>query len=478
MKLSRLTGTSFDPDPDIAGLTSDSREVEPNFLFAAIKGGGYDGADFIDDAIDAGAVAILADMGVTSGLPVINDPEPRRRLSEISSTFFGAQPKTIAGITGTNGKTSTAFFCEQLWRRLGSNAASIGTLGVHLEEKLFSLQHTTPDPVMLHHALAELVTRDVTHVAMEVSSHGLAQYRADSVDFSIAGFTNITQDHLDFHNSFDDYFDAKKKLFTELLPADGIAVVNTDGAFADSLVSMLQASGIETITTGSCGDIKLASCLPHAGGLSLNIVPFGGAPIEVQLPLIGAFQAENALLAAGILVASGENPSIVIGELGSLDSVPGRMMYAGSIGGGSVYIDYAHTPDAINSAIEAIRLHATGRIIVVFGAGGDRDKSKRSLMGKAAQKADVIIVTDDNPRSEDPEAIRKEIMVGCPDASEIGDRSEAIAHGVSMMQSGDVLLVAGKGHEMSQIVGHETRYFSDAECVQDAISSLGSLSNV
>jgi len=473
MKLSALVGRNFDPDPEIIGVTSDSRAVKPGFLFAAIPGLILDGANFIPQAEKYGAAAILAAQNVRSKLPTYNSAEPRRTLAEIASRFFVIQPDFIAGITGTNGKTSTAIFAAQIWALLGRVSGSLGTLGASGGGVEIPLVHTTPEPVTLHHSLAKMSEAKVTHLAMEVSSHGLAQHRADGVRFSAAAFTNLSQDHLDYHISFADYLAAKKRLFTELLQEDGLAVINIDGAGADEILEGLTSLGRRVMTTGKGGNIDVRNVTPQPDGLAIEVVVDGGE-YSMVLPLIGAFQAENVLLAAGLVIGSGVQPKNVMAVLPKLSGVPGRMMLTAKVDDRAVYVDYAHTPEAVETALKAIRPHANGRVIVIVGAGGDRDKSKRRLMGTACLSADFVIVTDDNPRSEDPASIRAEILKGCPGAEEVGDRSEAIARGVAMLQNGDVLLVAGKGHETGQIVGDTTLPFDDAEMVRASMAALGS----
>ncbi|MEL7489294.1 MAG: UDP-N-acetylmuramoyl-L-alanyl-D-glutamate--2,6-diaminopimelate ligase [Pseudomonadota bacterium] len=472
MKLSRLTGQSHDPDPEISGLAVDSRAVRDGFLFAALPGAQVDGADFVDQAIKNGAAAVLAPPSVRASVPTVHDDQPRRRLAHMAAHFYAGQPRMIAGVTGTNGKTSTARFAAQLWRRLGENAGSLGTLGAEAPGYAKTLRHTTPEPIELHQTLSAMEEAGVTHLAMEVSSHALAQHRADGVRFSVAAFTNLTQDHLDFHDTYDDYFSAKKRLFTDLLAADGVAVINADGEGASDVAACAEARGVRTITSGAAGvDLRLTTCAPTPDGLRLRIHS-GGANFEADLPLIGAFQAENALLAAAIVMASGEPADRVLPALGNLEGAPGRMERVAEARGGAIYVDYAHTPDAVATAIKAIKPHTDGRLIVIIGAGGDRDKEKRPLMGQAATTADTVIVTDDNPRHENPAAIRAAVLRGAPGAVEIGDRAEAIAHGVAMVAAGDVLLIAGKGHETGQIIGDKTLAFNDGDVAREAAGRL------
>ncbi|MCB2112655.1 MAG: UDP-N-acetylmuramoyl-L-alanyl-D-glutamate--2,6-diaminopimelate ligase [Parvularculaceae bacterium] len=474
MKLSALAATPCEPDPEIKGITADSRAVGEGFLFAAIAGTLSDGATYIPQAEEAGAAAILARPGVKTRLPLIADIEPRRRLSEMASRFFPRQPRLIAGVTGTNGKTSSAVFTRALWEMLGENAGFIGTLGAKSTNFEKQLIHTTPDPVTLHETLDAMAASGAEFLCMEASSHALAQHRADAVRFSIAAFTNITQDHLDYHSGFDEYFRAKLKLFLEIVPDDATAVVNMDGAGADEVARASKTRGLRLVSTGRRGEtIRITSVGARPFGLDVQ-VECEGKTCSLTLPLIGAFQAENALLAAGIVVAGGEPAARVLPLLEKLPGVPGRMQHAADVGGAGVYVDYAHTPDAIATALAAIRPHAEGRVIAIIGAGGDRDRGKRALMGAAAQAgADHVIVTDDNPRTEDPRAIRRDILSGCPGAQEIGDRGEAVAAAVAMLKKGDVLLIAGKGHETGQIVGKDILPFDDVDVARRAAREVG-----
>ncbi len=474
MKLSALAAAPCDPDPEIKGLTPDSRAVRAGFLFAALPGSAIDGAEFIPQAEKNGAAAILALPGVKTSLPLIADDEPRRRLALMAARFYPHQPSFVAGVTGTNGKTSTAVFAAALWSMLGRQSGSLGTLGARSAAYERKLTHTTPEPVTLHETLDAMAHAGVTHLAMEVSSHALAQFRADGVRFSAAAFTNITQDHLDYHADFEDYFSAKKRLFLDLVPASGAVVVNMDGEGAGDVESAAKARGVRVITTGARGtSLRLASLAPRPGGLDIE-VEADGARFKIRLPLVGAFQAENALVAAGLVIASGARAADILPLLERLPGVPGRMQHAADVDGAGVYVDYAHTPDAIETALAAARPHASGRVIAIIGAGGDRDRKKRPLMGAAAaENADVVIVTDDNPRTEDPAAIRREVLKGCPGAFEIGDRAEAIAKGIAMLKSGDVLLIAGKGHESGQIVGKETLPFDDVDVARRAAQEIG-----
>lgn len=481
MKLSALTGTPHDIDPDITGLTADSRAVKPGFLFAALRGVASDGADFIPQAIKAGAVAILEQGDKTvaelpSGVTRIIDSEPRRKMAQFCARFYPERPNFIAGITGTNGKTSTAQIASQIWALLGVNGGSIGTLGaevlgrtgqaLHLE-----IGHTTPDPVTLHNALQQTKRAGCAHMAMEVSSHGLAQFRCDGIKFNACAFTNITQDHLDYHKDFSDYFSAKKRLFSDLLDQDATAIINSDGAGSDALCTELIGNNIKTITTGFKGkNIKLLEVTPTANGLRV-VVRIDGYDHVTIVPLVGAFQAENVMLACAIIMQSGFSASQIVRVLPDVRGVPGRMMLAGETNGGAIYVDYAHTSDAISMALKAVRPHVAGRLIAIIGAGGDRDRSKRSFMGRAAmENADIVILADDNPRSENPDLIRKQIMEGVPSAINIGDRAKAIEAGIEMLGQGDVLMVLGKGHETGQTIGDQTYPFEDAKIVAELVS--------
>ncbi len=474
MKLSALADQLFDPDPDISGITPDSRAVRKGYLFAALPGAKVDGSVFIPQAEERGAAAVLARPGVTTRLPLVADAEPRRRLSQIAARFHPRQPGFVAGVTGTNGKTSTAVFAASLWSMLGDKAGSIGTLGAHAPGFDRPLAHTTPEPVTLHETLDAMAGAGVTHLAMEVSSHALSQYRADGVRFSAAAFTNLTQDHLDFHETLEAYFEAKLRLFLDLLPATDAAVVNMDGERSAEVAAAAHRRGARVLTTGRRGDtLCIRSFAPKPSGLDLE-VEARGQVFRLGLPLIGAFQAENALLAAGIVLASGRAAGEVLPLLDRLPGVPGRMQFAAQARGAGIFVDYAHTPDAVETALRAIRPHAQGRVIAIIGAGGDRDRAKRPLMGKAAaDNADHVIVTDDNPRSEDPAAIRLEILKGCPDAQDIGGRAEAIAAGVGLLQPGDVLLIAGKGHETGQTIGGLTHPFDDLAEARRAAAMIG-----
>jgi UDP-N-acetylmuramoyl-L-alanyl-D-glutamate--2,6-diaminopimelate ligase len=458
----------------IAGLAADSREVKPGYLFAALPGVKTDGARFIDDALKRGAAAVLVARGAApanSSAPVIEDSDPRRRLALIAARFFGAQPKTAVAVTGTNGKTSVASFVRQLWAAQGFAAASLGTVGVVSPSGTKILKHTTPDPIELHRLLAALAGEGVTHLALEASSHGLQQRRVHGIKFAAAAFTNISRDHLDYHASFEDYLEQKLRLFTELLPPGAAAVIDVDSEAGQRVAAVAVAVGLRLISVGRDGEtLRLVSAELDGFGQSL-IIEHDGERTNVRLPLVGAFQASNALVAAGLAMATGARAATVLPLLASLQGARGRLDLAGTANGGApIFIDYAHTPDALAKALDALRPYVANRLVVVFGCGGDRDKGKRPEMGKVAvDKADLAIVTDDNPRSENPASIRGEILRGAPGAVEIGDRAAAIAEAVAGLRHGDVLLVAGKGHETGQTVGATVIPFSDHDAVQAAL---------
>ncbi|MEL6360103.1 MAG: UDP-N-acetylmuramoyl-L-alanyl-D-glutamate--2,6-diaminopimelate ligase [Pseudomonadota bacterium] len=476
MKLKDLIDDPHAADIDIAGLATDSRVVTPGCLFAAISGTIVDGAAFVAQAVEKGAVAILSEAPLDCAVPVIRSTNVRRDLARASARFFKGRPQFIAGVTGTNGKTSTATMARQIWDNISAaidtqkqiKAASMGTLGIQGADFHEPLQHTTPDPIRLHQGLQDLDRRGVTHLAMEVSSHGLAQHRADGIDFDAAAFTNITQDHLDYHPTFADYFEAKARLFRELLKPGGHVVINANGEGAQSLVTRLEvliSSGqLAPILTGKEGsDVELLHVQATPVGLTLDMI-IAGARSQFDVPLIGAFQAENLCVAIGIALASRLSTPEILSSLPDITAAPGRMQLVGSRNGGAVFVDYAHTPDAVASALSSLRPHVEGRLTAIIGAGGDRDAGKRPLMGEAAAtRADAVIITDDNPRTEDPAAIRLAVAAGAPGAEIIGDRGDAIEAGIAHLQPGDALLIAGKGHETGQIVGDEIIPFSDVE---------------
>jgi UDP-N-acetylmuramoyl-L-alanyl-D-glutamate--2,6-diaminopimelate ligase len=470
-------------DPALSGLTADSRAVRAGMLFAALPGTATHGARFIASALDQGAAAILTDAaGAKLAADVLADSEtalvvaedPRAALACAAALWFGPQPDTMVAVTGTNGKTSVATFTRQIWAALGHAAINIGTTGIEGAWAAPS-SHTTPDAVTLQKLLAAAASDGVTHAAMEASSHGLDQRRLDGVRLTAAGFTNLTQDHLDYHGTMAAYFDAKAQLFTRLLPDDGVAVINLDGAHGSDMAELALGRGLRVLTVGKGqgADLQIAATRPDATGQEVRYL-WQGRAFQTRLALIGAFQAENVAVAAGLAIAAGDAPEAVLATLPRLNGVRGRMQLAATRkNGAAVYVDYAHTPDAIETALRALRPHVMGRIIIVFGAGGDRDRTKRPLMGEAARKhADVLYVTDDNPRTEDPASIRAAILAACPEANEVPDRAEAILRGVDALQPGDALLIAGTGHESGQIIGTDIYPFDDVEQASVAVAAL------
>ncbi len=469
-------------DPALSGLTADSRAVRAGMLFAALPGSATHGAQFIASALEQGATAILTDAtGAKLAADVLADTEtalvvaedPRATLACAAALWFGPQPETMVAVTGTNGKTSVATFTRQIWAALGEAAINIGTTGIEGAWAAPS-SHTTPDAVTLQKLLAAAAADGITHAAMEASSHGLDQRRLDGVRLSAAGFTNLTQDHLDYHGTMAAYFDAKARLFTHILPDDATAVINLNGAKGAEMAALATARGLRTLTIGHGeADLHIAGQRFDARGQDLRLI-WQGQPQQLRLGLIGGFQAENVAVAAGLAIASGSDPAAVFGVLPQLTGVRGRMQLAATRkNGAAVFVDYAHTPDAIETALRALRPHVMGRIIIVFGAGGDRDRTKRPLMGAAAMAhADVLYVTDDNPRTENPGLIRAAILQACPDANEVADRAEAILRAVDALQPGDALLIAGKGHESGQIIGTDIYPFDDVEQASVAVAAL------
>ena len=474
-------------DVRISGLAVDSRDVKSGYLFCALPGSRVHGAEFIQYAIrmQAGAVLtdregaeVAADVLADSGIPLVIAEDAREALAFSAALWFEAQPEIITAVTGTNGKTSVASFTRQLWAEMGAEAVNLGTTGI--EGALTApLQHTTPEPITLHRALARVADAGITHAAMEASSHGLAQKRLDAVRLSAAAFTNLSQDHLDYHDTFEEYFQAKAGLFARVLPEDATAVVNIDDPWGQRMADIAEDRGQDLLTVGRREDavLRILGQRFDATGQECRF-EWAGKPRQARLGLIGGFQAENALVAAGLCIATGADADEVFDGLHALETVRGRMQFAARRdNGATVFVDYAHTPEALVTALKAIRPHVLGRLIVVFGAGGDRDTSKRPLMGRAAADyADVAIVTDDNPRSEDPALIRAEVLagarLGAADVSEFGDRAEAILRGVDALGAGDTLLIAGKGHETGQIVGDAVLPFDDVEQASIAVAAL------
>lgn len=470
-------------DTRISGLSVDSRETREGHLFAALPGSRTHGATFISYALRMGAAAILTDRdgaAMASGALAGSDAalvlaeDPRQTLAFAAALWEARQPEVCVAVTGTNGKTSVASFTRQIWTALGLDAINVGTTGVEGAWEA-PLAHTTPEPITLHRALARAAEAGVTHAAMEASSHGLDQRRLDGVSLTAAAFTNFTQDHLDYHESFDEYFAAKAGLFSRVLPDDGTAVINLDDPRGDEIRAIAESRGQDVLTVGrrpGCA-LRIAAQRFDATGQELRF-DWNGVAQQVRLGLIGGFQAENVLIAAGLVIASGVEPRDVFAVLDRLVTVRGRMQHVATReNGATIFVDYAHTPAAIETALRAMRPHVLGRLIVVYGAGGDRDRGKRPLMGEAARDhADMRIVTDDNPRSEDPALIRSQILRVDPDATEVGDRAEAILRGVDALEPGDALLIAGKGHETGQTVGETIFPFDDAEQASVAVAAL------
>jgi UDP-N-acetylmuramoyl-L-alanyl-D-glutamate--2,6-diaminopimelate ligase len=475
-----LRSATSDDGPEILGLAADSRAVKPGFLFAALPGQREDGRRFVADAVARGAAAILvedgspfADLAIrVPPVQVIVDPNPRRRLALMAALFYQPQPKTIVAVTGTNGKTSVADFTRQIWRHHGERAASLGTIGIVGPDFIQPGVLTTPDPVTLHRALHDLASIGIDHVALEASSHGLDQFRLDGLVLTAAAFTNLTRDHLDYHADMAAYFAAKTRLFTALLPQDGTAILNIDTAEGEQLAALCRQRGQSILAFGraEAADLRLVAARPNGMGQTITIAALGGTR-TLLLPLMGAFQSANALAAIGLAVASGVPVESALDALVGLTGVPGRMeRVATHPSGAPVIVDYAHTPDALETALTALRPHCRGRLVVVFGCGGDRDPGKRPQMGAIADRlADIVIVTDDNPRSEDATAIRRAILAQCPKGREIGDRAAAIRAALALLGRDDLLLIAGKGHERGQIVGTTVLPFNDAEIVRTAL---------
>ncbi len=464
----------------LTGLSVDSRMVRPGHLFAALPGSNAHGARFAQQAVAAGAAVILTDVegaALVESAPVLVSDDPRAALAHAAARWYGAQPETMVAVTGTNGKTSVATFTRQIWQAMGLPAVNFGTTGVegHIAAPL---SHTTPEPITLHHLLCALHEQGVTHGAMEASSHGLAQRRLDGVRLAAAGFTHLSRDHLDYHATFQDYEAAKALLFGRVLPEGATAVINTDTEAGQRMAAVATARGQRVIALGQGEEarIRLIGVEFRASGQRLTY-RYGQVEAQVELPLIGAFQAENALLAAGLAIGAGGAPARVFSALSQLEPVAGRMQrVAHRQTGGTVYVDYSHTPDSVATALKALRPHVEGRLIVAVGAGGDRDPGKRPMMGRAAvENADIAIITDDNPRSEDPATIRAAVLEGAPGAREIGDREQAIRAGCTLLRDGDVFLIAGKGHETGQIVGDVTLPFDDAEVAARIVAELDGL---
>ncbi len=461
----------------VAGLTADSRKVQPGFVFVAVPGTKVDGLAFAAQAAAAGAVAVIGEgdrpADLARGVAYARSDDARRVLAQAAARLHPRQPETIVAVTGTAGKSSVADFCRQIFAGLGYRAASVGTIGVVTPTGARYGSLTTPDPVTLHETLQALADEGITHLSMEASSHGLDQRRLDGVRLTAAGYTNLGRDHLDYHPTMRDYLRAKQRLFDSLLPDGAPAVINADCDYAGEFIAAVEVRALPLMTVGLAGDDLHLDRVTREGFDQLLRIVADGDVHEVRLPLVGAFQAANALVAAGLCIATGEDSARVIAQLPKLTGVSGRLERVAAFRGGLCIVDYAHKPDALAHVLEAVRPFVGGRLICVFGCGGDRDPGKRPIMGGiAAAKADIVIVTDDNPRSEDPAAIRAAILTAAPDAIEIGDRLDAIRTAVGMMRAGDVLVVAGKGHETGQIVGDKVLPFSDHDAIRSAIEDL------
>ena len=471
MKLSDLA--SGLGDVEITSLTADSRQVKPGSLFAALPGEIADGRDYIENALERGAAAVLSLPGLADmPAPYIKSDNPRQTFAQMAAQFYEGQPRIIAAMTGTNGKSSTIEFLRQIWEYAGKKAACFGTLGVTTAAGVTPLKHTTPDAIALHQTLQGLAKSGISHAGMEASSHGLKQYRLDGARLAAGGFTNLTQDHFDYHPDMQDYFDAKARLFTELLPRGAPAVINVDGKWGRKMADVAKDAGLDVMSVGWAGEhIRISEITPRSASQLLELV-WDGKRIKLDLPLAGEFQVLNAVSALGLAVSTGVPKDTALEALKHLRGVAGRMEKAGETKDGApVFIDFAHTPDGLEKLLRGVRPHTMGRVIAVFGCGGDRDPDKRPKMGAIAAKlADVVIVTDDNPRGEDAALVRKAVMAGCPDAEEIGDRKAAIKRGIALLEKGDCLVIAGKGHESGQIVGGKVLPFSDVAVAREILT--------
>ena len=460
---------------EVTGVSADSRTLKAGELFVAVAGAKDDGSRFVGAALAAGVAAVMAERVPPVPLPAdvafVRVHDARHALAVAAARLFPGQPQALAAVTGTSGKTSVTVFARQIWAALGRRAASIGTTGLVAPGREVYGSLTTPDPVALHRALDALAGEGVTHLAIEASSHGLDQRRLEAVRIAAGAFTNISRDHLDYHPSMAAYLAAKLRLFAELIEPHGVAVINVDHAHAQEVVACARQRRLRLLTVGRGGaGIRLLESAIAGFAQTFHAV-HAGNHYRVRLPLVGDFQIENALVAAGLAIATGEAPDAVFAALARLKGAKGRLELVGERNGASIFIDYAHKPDALAKALEALRPYVSGRLLVVFGAGGDRDSGKRPIMGQiAAARADRVFVTDDNPRGELPSAIRAAILRAAPGAVEIGDRGEAIRTAIAELRGGDVLLIAGKGHETGQIVGQQVLAFSDHEAVAAALA--------
>jgi UDP-N-acetylmuramoyl-L-alanyl-D-glutamate--2,6-diaminopimelate ligase len=464
---------------EVLGLATDSRAVKPGDLFFAIAGAKTDGAKFIEAAIAAGAVAIAGSHAPNGGcrVPFVTTSNPRRALALAAAKFFPRQPATVAAVTGTSGKTSVAAFTRQIWQRLGFEAASIGTIGLVAPKRTVYGSLTTPDPIALHRQLDEIAREGVTHLAFEASSHGLDQYRLDGVRVNAGAFTNLSRDHMDYHPDVAHYLSAKLRLFRDLVVDGGAAVISADHDCSREVIAAARQRKLVTITVGHNGDgeregIRVTANAIEGFAQRLELEHLGRR-YQIRLPLVGEFQIENAVVAAGLAIATGSDPEEVFAALEQLEGAKGRLERVGEHNGAPIFVDYAHKPDALTKALQALRPYTQRKLIVVFGAGGDRDTGKRPLMGAiAADNADEVIITDDNPRSESPAAIRAAILATAKGAKEIGDRNEAISKAIAGLAKGDVLLIAGKGHETGQIIGDHVLPFSDHDAVAAVLAQV------
>ncbi|WP_299329223.1 UDP-N-acetylmuramoyl-L-alanyl-D-glutamate--2,6-diaminopimelate ligase [Parasphingopyxis sp.] len=470
MKLAALLGSDTHDSPTVTGFAIDHRKVAPGTIFGAFQGARFNGEDFIPDAIESGAIAIVSrPEAQVDGVPRVTDEEPRRAFAQLAAKFFAPFPDISVAVTGTNGKTSTVELTRQLWRMAGHNAASIGTLGVTTADDQTKTGLTTPDIVTFLSNAAGLKREGVTHLAFEASSHGLSQYRTEGLPVGAAAFTNLSRDHLDYHGTMEAYLTAKLRLFTEVVDKDGTAIVWADDPVSEKVVAAIEGRGVRGMSVGRKGEaIRLTGRTPTQFGQTLE-VEAEDKSFTIELPLIGAYQANNALVAAGLVWATGGDLAQTLGNLSRVQPVRGRLERAViTKAGAPVYVDYAHTPDALEAAIDALRWHAKGRLITVFGAGGDRDAGKRMLMGEVAAKlSDHVIVTDDNPRSEEPAVIRAAILAGAPGARDIGGRREAIAAAIAEAGADDIILLAGKGHEQGQEIGDRMLPFDDVTVARE-----------
>ncbi|MEH6545988.1 MAG: UDP-N-acetylmuramoyl-L-alanyl-D-glutamate--2,6-diaminopimelate ligase [Sneathiella sp.] len=465
-------------DKHVKGLTADSRDVLPGFLFAAFSGTSADGRNYIEEATQKGAVAILTDNSFVpedSSVPCFCEENPRQMLSTLAARFYGAQPDTLCAVTGTNGKTSVAFFVRAIWQAMGLEAASVGTLGVVTSDSTTKLNYTTPEPVLLHKTLTYLVGHGVTHAVLEASSHGLDQYRLDGTKLMSAGFTNLTRDHLDYHISSEDYLQAKLGLISRVLSPEGTAVLNADSEVFPAFSRAAKDRSLKSLSYGRSGEhIRLLDINPTRSGQRVKM-EIMGSQYDIDLPVTGEFQTMNTLCALGLVIGAGGDPVAAVRALPKLTNVPGRLELVSILpNNATVYVDYAHSPDALETVLEAVRVHAKGKIHVVFGCGGDRDKGKRPEMGRIADLfADQVIITDDNPRNEDPSQIRAEIIVACPQARNIPDRFDAIERAIDGLNTDDLLVIAGKGHEEGQVIGTDSIPFNDKKVAQEIVQKRG-----